>query len=250
VDWLGKVKREFFVKCAHAPQPCTLAASGRRHRGISLTLRSMDIFLTIALVQIVALFTPGPDFFFVSQLAASRSRHEALAGVVGIALGVAVWAALALLGLQLLLHRLAWLERGIAILGGAYLCWMGFQMLRASWRASPGTDTAPAVEVSGSSPGRALVRGLLTNLANPKAAIYFASIFSAFVGDDMTAGARWGLWAMVTLETVLWFSVVAGIFALPVMRRAYVRASRWIDGGAGAIFTLFGLHLIFGRRAL
>ncbi|HEY4092957.1 MAG TPA: threonine export protein RhtC [Luteibacter sp.] len=207
------------------------------------------VFLTIAVVQLVALVTPGPDFFFVSQLAASRSRREAIAGVVGIALGVAVWAALALLGLQLLLHRLAWLERGIAIAGGAYLCWMGIQMLRASWKAKP--DAAvPVVDVRDSSPGRALVRGLLTNLANPKAAIYFASIFSAFIGEGVTAGARWGLWAMVTAETFLWFGVVAAIFALPAMRRGYVRASRWIDGGAGAIFTLFGLHLILGRRAV
>ena len=70
------------------------------------TLEAMSLFLTIALVHIVALITPGPDFFFVSQLAASRSRREALAGVVGIALGVAVWAALALLGLHVLLQRL------------------------------------------------------------------------------------------------------------------------------------------------
>ncbi|SDG52601.1 threonine efflux protein [Dyella sp. 333MFSha] len=207
-------------------------------------LGGMNLFLTIAIVQIVALITPGPDFFFVSQLAASRSRREAFAGVIGIALGVGVWAALALLGLQLLLHRLAWLERGIAILGGAYLCWMGLQMLRASWKAAP--DAAvPVVDVRGSSPGRALMRGLATNLANPKAAVYFASIFSAFVGDGMSGAARWGLWAMVTAETVLWFGLVAAIFAMPAMRRAYVRAGRWIDGGAGAIFTAFGLHLVW-----
>jgi Putative threonine efflux protein len=209
----------------------------------------MHIFLTLAVVQLVALVTPGPDFFFVSQLAASRSRREAIAGVVGIALGVAVWAALALLGLQLLLHRLAWLERGIAIAGGAYLCWMGLQMLRASWKAKPDA-AAPVVDVRDSSPGKALLRGLATNLANPKAAIYFASIFSAFLGEGVDAAARWGLWAMVTAETALWFGVVAAIFALPAMRRGYVRASRWIDGGAGAIFTLFGLHLILGRRAV
>ncbi|URL59035.1 LysE family transporter [Luteibacter flocculans] len=207
----------------------------------------MNLMLTVALVQIVALITPGPDFFFVSQLAASRSRREALAGVLGIALGVAAWAALALLGLQILLHRLAWLQRGIAIAGGAYLCWMGFQMLRAAWKAKPDA-AAPVVDVRQSSPWRALVRGLATNLANPKAAVYFASIFSAFVGEGMSAATRWGLWAMVTAETFAWFALVAAIFALPAMRRGYVRASRWIDGGAGAIFTLFGLHLIFGRR--
>ena len=207
----------------------------------------MNLMLTVALVQIVALITPGPNFFFVSQLAASRSRREALAGVLGIALGVAAWAALALLGLQILLDRLAWLQRGIAIAGGAYLCWMGFQMLRAAWKAKPDA-AAPVVDVRQSSPWRALVRGLATNLANPKAAVYFASIFSAFVGEGMSAATRWGLWAMVTAETFAWFALVAAIFALPAMRRGYVRASRWIDGGAGAIFTLFGLHLIFGRR--
>ncbi|MBB3226013.1 threonine efflux protein [Luteibacter sp. Sphag1AF] len=209
----------------------------------------MNLLLTIAVVQIVALVTPGPDFFFVSQLAASRSRKEAMFGVLGIALGVAVWAALALLGLQLVLHRLVWLERTITICGGLYLLWMAFQMLRGALRA-PVTAEAPRVDLRGSSPLVALRRGLFTNLANPKAAVYFASIFSAFLGEGVDATMRWGLWTLVTVETFLWFTVVAAVFALPAMRRGYVRASRWIDGGAGVFFGLFGLHLIFARRAI
>jgi threonine efflux protein len=208
----------------------------------------MTLFLTIALVHLIALVTPGPDFFFVSQLAASRPRRESFAGVIGIVLGVAMWAALALLGLQLLLLRLAWLERGISVLGGAYLCWMGVQLLRGAWKASPDA-AAPRVDVRGSSPWRALMRGLATNIANPKAAIYFASIFSAFLADGVDTGTRWALWALVILETLMWFSLVSAVFALPAMRRGYLRASRWIDGGAGAVFTLFGLNLILDRKS-
>ena len=96
----------------------------------------MPLFLTIALVHLLALASPGPDFLFVSQTAASRPRTQALAGVLGIALGIAVLAALALLGLHVLLHRLAWLQRTVAIAGGAYLLWMGFQLLRAAWDSS------------------------------------------------------------------------------------------------------------------
>ena len=59
------------------------------------------LFLTVALVHIVALMSPGPDFFFVSQTAVSRSRKEAMMGVLGITMGVMVWAAVALLGLNL-----------------------------------------------------------------------------------------------------------------------------------------------------
>ena len=208
----------------------------------------MSLFITIAVVHIIALMSPGPDFFFVSQTAVSRSRHEAMAGVAGITLGVAMWAALALLGLQLLLHRLIWLERLIAVAGGLYLCWMGLKMLRGALAKPALAQAAEPVQVFAGA-WRSLRNGLFTNLANPKVVIYFGSIFSAFVGEGVSSAARWGLWAMVVAETFLWFSFVAGCFALPVMRRGYLRLSRWIDGCAGAVFMLFGLHLIFSRRA-
>ena len=135
----------------------------------------MSLFITIAILQIIALAIPGPDFFFVSQTAISRSRYEAMAGVVGIALGVAVWAALALLGLQLLLQKLIWLQRLIAIGGGLYLCWMGVQMLRGAF-AKPVESAAESQAMQTTSgAGRSLVRGLFTNLANPKAVVYFGN---------------------------------------------------------------------------
>ncbi|MCZ2986534.1 LysE family transporter, partial [Acinetobacter baumannii] len=56
----------------------------------------LTLFLMVAMVHMIALASPGPDFFFVSQTAASRSRKEAMMGVIGITLGVAVWAAVAL----------------------------------------------------------------------------------------------------------------------------------------------------------
>jgi threonine efflux protein len=208
----------------------------------------MSLFITIAIVQIIALMTPGPDFFFVSQTAVSRSRHEAMAGVAGITLGVAMWAALALLGLQLLLHKVIWLEHLIAIAGGFYLCWMGLKMLRGALAKPVQTQEAEPVQVFVGA-WRSMRNGLFTNLANPKVVIYFGSIFSAFVGTGVSSGARWALWAMVVAETFLWFSFVAGCFALPVMRRGYLRISRWIDGCAGAVFMAFGLHLIFSQRS-
>ncbi|AIF46892.1 threonine export protein RhtC [Dyella japonica] len=206
----------------------------------------MNLFLTIAVVHLVALSSPGPDFFFVSQTAVSRSRRQAMFGVIGITLGVVVWSALALAGLQLALQRLAWLERLIAVAGGLYLVWMGLKMLRGAFKA-PATQGEP-VQVLQQSDWATLRAGLLTNLSNPKVVIYFGSVFSAFLGDRVSVGARWGLWSMVVAETLLWFTLVAGVFALPAMRRGYLRLSRWIDGLAGTVFVAFGLHLIFARK--
>ncbi|MGL1813881.1 threonine export protein RhtC [Serratia ureilytica] len=202
------------------------------------------LFLTVALVHLIALMSPGPDFFFVSQTAASRSRREAMMGVVGISLGIVVWAGVALMGLHLILQKMAWLHQIIMVGGGIYLCWMGWQLLRSA-RA----QQAPPAEAQVALPkaGRSFIRGFLTNLSNPKAVIYFGSVFSLFVGDSVGAGARWGLFLLIVAETFIWFSLVAVVFALPAMRRGYQRLAKWIDGAAGVLFTGFGLHLIFTR---
>ncbi|HHK5727842.1 TPA: threonine export protein RhtC, partial [Serratia marcescens] len=201
------------------------------------------LFLTVALVHLIALMSPGPDFFFVSQTAASRSRREAMMGVVGISLGIVVWAGVALMGLHLILQKMAWLHQIIMVGGGIYLCWMGWQLLRSA-RAQQAQPAAEA-QVALPKAGRSFIRGFLTNLSNPKAVIYFGSVFSLFVGDSVGAGARWGLFLLIVAETFVWFSLVAVVFALPAMRRGYQRLAKWIDGVAGVLFTGFGLHLIF-----
>lgn len=208
------------------------------------------LFLTVAMVNLIALMSPGPDFFFVSQTAASRSRREAMMGVIGISLGVVFWSGIALMGLHLLMEKMAWLHQVITIGGGLYLCWMGWQLLRsARARKNNASAASESSEENVKLParGKTFMRGLLTNLSNPKVVIYFGSVFSLFVGDNVGGTERWGLFIMIVAETFAWFSVVAMVFALPVMRRGYQRLAKWIDGIAGGLFTLFGLHLIIFR---
>lgn len=200
------------------------------------------LFLTIALVHIAALVTPGPDFFFVSQTAISRSRKEAMMGVLGITVGVMIWAAVALLGLHLILEKMAWLHTAIMLGGGAYLCWMGYQLIRSALKKKVVNEEIATVKLASS--GKSFLKGLFTNLANPKAIIYFGSVFSLFVGDNLGTHARLGLFILIALETFCWFALVASLFALPKMRQSYQRLAKWIDGVAGGLFTAFGIHLI------
>lgn len=204
------------------------------------------LFLTVALVHLIALMSPGPDFFFVSQTAVSRSRKEAMLGVLGITLGIVVWAGVALMGLHLILQKMAWLHEIIMVGGGLYLLWMGWQLL-CSARKQHKYPVQNEVKVALPQKGRSFLKGFLTNLSNPKAVIYFGSVFSLFVGDDVGAGERWGLFMLIIIETLCWFSLVACIFALPAMRRGYQRLAKWIDGVAGVLFAGFGIHLIISR---
>ncbi|PXW20679.1 threonine export protein RhtC [Pantoea sp. JKS000250] len=204
------------------------------------------LFATVALVHLVALMSPGPDFFFVSQTAASRSRKEAMMGVLGITLGIVVWAGVALMGLHLILEKMAWLHQIIMVGGGLYLLWMGWQLMRsARQRHKQPQQDEPVVELP--KRGMSFLKGLLTNLSNPKAIIYFGSVFSLFVGDDVGSAERWGLFLLIVGETFAWFTLVAAIFALPRIRAKYQRLAKWVDGMAGVLFAGFGIHLIISR---
>jgi len=205
----------------------------------------ISLFITVAVVQIVALASPGPDFFFISQTAASQSRRDAFKGVIGITLAVAIWSAVALLGLNLILKQMAWLHQLILFAGGGYLMWMGVQMLRSAFQ------TRSAVTPTGHPPvtrkKNIFLRGLLTNLSNPKAIIYFGSIFSLIVGDDVSNATRTAIFILIVVETLIWFSLVATLFSLPWVKAKYQQLAKWIDGVAGTLFVAFGLHLIFSR---
>lgn len=206
------------------------------------------LLLTVAMVHFIALLTPGPDFFFVSQTAASRSRTETLMGVLGITLGIVVWAGVALMGLHIIMQKMAWLHKAIMIGGGVYLLWMSWQLFVSAYRRHiSGQEMSQTVITQLARPGRAFLKGLFTNLANPKALIYFGSIFSLFVGDDVSSGQRWGVFLLVVSETAIWFSLVAIIFSLPTMRQGYQRMAKWIDGIAGTFFAGFGIHLLLSR---
>lgn len=124
-------------------------------------------FAMLIFIHFCALITPGPDFFLVSQTAISRSRKEAMAVVAGITVGVMFWALLALLGLNMLFEKMAWLKHVLLVCGGLYLCWLGIQMLRSAFSKQK-ADPVPVVQLSKSAIS-CFIKGMLTNLSNPKA---------------------------------------------------------------------------------
>ena len=90
-----------------------------------------SLFASIALIHLVALMSPGPDFFFVTRTAMSQSRSKAMLGVLGITGGIFVWSAVSILGLHILFETISWLQQFIAIAGGLYLLWMGIGLLKS-----------------------------------------------------------------------------------------------------------------------
>jgi len=210
-------------------------------------LKSVSSLFLLFTVHLLALMTPGPDFFMVSKVAVSASRRAALMTALGISVGVMAWAALALLGLHLLLERIVWLGTFIKIAGGLYLLYLGFSMIKSSLGNPPQSESRNAGrEFSNAS---AFLSGLLTNLSNPKAAVYFGSIFVTFLTPTTSAMEKVVMLFMVSLESIIWFAVIGMLFSMPAPRRFYNRAQKWIDRIAGTTFACFGLRLIFTGKS-
>lgn len=197
---------------------------------------------TLVFIHFCALITPGPDFFIVSQTAISRSRKQSMLVVAGITTGAMLWALLALMGLNILFEKMAWLKHVMLVVGGIYLCWLGFQMLRSAF--SKQKATAVQVTELPTHNFSFFMKGFLTNLSNPKAVIYFGSVFSLFLVNPNLDQVHPLLFIIVSIETLIWFSFVAFVFSLPRFKAAYQNSAKWIDGVSGGIFTLFGAYLI------
>ena len=192
-------------------------------------------------VHLMGLLSPGPDFFYVSRAAAIHSRRTAIYGVIGITIGVTIWATAAVLGLAIVFKTMPALQGIVMALGGGYLFYLGVKMARVTTNAV--FDETNSVQNTESK--NELIKGLLVNLSNAKVVIYFSSVMS-FVLVNITE-TRQILTALflITIETFVYFYVISLLFSRPFAKRFYSRYSRYIDSASGAIFILFGAYLIY-----
>ena len=101
---------------------------------------------------------------------------------------------------------------------------------------------------TGRGPLAAVRLGLLTQLANPKVAVFFGSIFVTLLPAEPSVGVQAAVIAIVCANEVGWYTAVAYAFAIARLRRGYARAKTWIDRTCGGFLALLGLRLVVEGR--
>ncbi len=216
--------------------------------------------------------TPGPDVMFIVANAVRAGVRAGVAAALGIAAGCLVHVAAAALGVSALLAASATAFALLKWVGAVYLVWVGVQMLRAAWRAGGAQDTSEAIAASAGGTGArgtfyaknmaaasavptppvalaaVLRRGFLTNVLNPKVALFFLAFVPQFIAPGTAhAGAVFLLLGLLfTVNGLLVCLGWAWVAAWAARRAgALQRALRWLDGVAGGLFILFGVKLAF-----
>lgn len=200
--------------------------------------------LNLIIVHLFGLMTPGPDFFYVSRMAASNSRRNTLCGIIGITLGVAFWAMLSMLGLAVLFVTVPAVHGIIMVLGGSYLAYLGFLMAKSKKHAQ--FEPLSNNELNQQTTIRKeILKGLLVNLSNAKVVVYFSSVMSLVLVNITEMWHIITAFGIIVIETFCYFYVISLIFSRNIAKRLYSQYSRYIDNAAGVVFLFFGCVLIY-----
>jgi len=196
----------------------------------------------LAGVMLLACVSPGPDFVAVSS-AALVDRRTGVLTALGVSLGCVSWAVLAVFGLGVVLTELGWLYSAVRLFGAAYLIWLGARMLLSARHQVP----APVVERATHDHRDAFRRGFLVNVANPKAAAFFGSLFVTVLPADAPGWVHLATVLVVAGVAGTWFVLLALLFSVGSVRTAYIRARRAVDAVMGAVLMALGAKLAIER---
>ncbi len=210
-------------------------------------MSSFWAFLGISLIVII---TPGPDTAMTIRNALLGGRSGGIATAFGVAAGQAIWALATSVGLVAVLLASEPLFLAVKWAGAGYLIWLGAQALFAAWRgdarsiAHDGTVRRPRLGARA-----AFRQGVISDLGNPKMAVFFASVLPQFApqGEGMFSGLI-ALGLVFSLLTLLWLVAYALALAKAgdIYRGSAIR--RTIEGLTGAVLIALGLRLATEQR--
>ena len=200
--------------------------------------------ILISSIHLLAAASPGPDFVLVSQQTLSNGKKAGLMCSIGIALGLSIHITYSAFGLAAVIANSSSALWAIKVLGGGYLIYLGIKGLKAKPANITESNVTTPTKYSAK---KSIGVGFLCNALNPKAPIYFVSLFTVVLSPDMPLYqiAIYGVWIMVI--QFAWFSLLVGILSRPSINIRFKKYSHWIDRVLGGAMIALGIKVIATR---
>ena len=200
-------------------------------------------FLTVALIHLLAVASPGPDFAIVVRESVAHGRRAGTWTALGVGTGIFVHVAYSLLGIGLIVSQSIMLFNALKWAAAAYLLYIGIKALRA--RPADPVAAEAALMAGERSPRGAFVTGLVTNGLNPKATLFFLSLFTVVINPHTPLAIQAGYGVYLAFATATWFCLVAMLFSQRRVRAGFARMGHWFDRLMGAVLVGLGIKLAF-----
>ncbi len=201
-------------------------------------------------VAAVLTLTPGADTMLVVRNVLRGGRHHGMVTTCGICAGLFVHATLSALGVSVILMHSATAFHLVKGAGACYLVWLGVQSLRSAVRGvDQRAGTAPTVTTGGVAPQHCFLEGFLSNVLNPKVAVFYLAFLPQFIGPtDPVLQKSLLLTGIHAVEGLVW--LVAVSIVVEQTRRLFLQSTvrRWLDGVCGMLLVSFGVRLALARQ--
>jgi RhtB (resistance to homoserine/threonine) family protein len=207
----------------------------------------MTQLLTIGLLVLLSAMLPGPDFAIVTKNTLTHSRRSGLFTSLGISSACLVHVSYCMLGLAIVISQSIWLFNIIKYIGAFYLIFLGITSLTTKDEQPQKSNGIPDQKTR-LSDAKAFGQGFLCNLLNPKATLFFLSLFTIIIKPG-TFG-WWGLLIPIELFIIisLWFCSLTILLSHPPIVRLLGRIEKYIAKLLGVFLIGFGVALAFVKR--
>ncbi|RPE71805.1 threonine/homoserine/homoserine lactone efflux protein [Pacificibacter maritimus] len=203
-----------------------------------MTLTALVAFYFIHLAAAVA---PGPAVLMAARTALRDGMLSGACIAVGLGLGACLWALAALFGLALLFQVAPFLLIVLKVVGGLYLGYLAYKI----WKHAPEPmETEDIKGHKGLTPPKAVWLGIKTQLASPKPALFFGTIFLGLIPEHPPVWVYLAVLGIIFFNDCVWNIIVSRIFSLERTRRAYLNLKTSIDRIFGVLLAALSAKLV------
>lgn len=195
---------------------------------------------TLTLIHLLAVISPGPDFIVAIKNSLTYSRKTGLWTAIGFSLGISVHLFYCIAGLAVLISKYILLFNIIKYLGAAYLIYLGLKSLFAKKSIVQIEESKKKKDISH---WRAIHIGFLTNVLNPKATLFFLSVFTMIVTPDTSQETLYFAGGIMVLNTALWFMLVAFFFTQKKILTIFNRFQNIFSKTLGGLLVAIGVKV-------
>tara|TARA_R110002050_G_scaffold204327_1_gene339651 strand:+ start:142585 stop:143217 length:633 start_codon:yes stop_codon:yes gene_type:complete len=205
------------------------------------TLFSSMVYSVIG-IHLLAVMSPGPDFIMSVRNSLTYSRKTGMWTGLGFGLGIGVHVLYSIFGLGLIISKSILIYSIIKYLGAAYLIYIGIMSLRSNSSSLGVSETIKKDDISAL---KAVRIGFLTNVLNPKATLFFLSLFTIVVGPDVPWHTLLFLGIILMVNTALWFIFLAYLVTHSRILPVFEKYQNAFNNTFGGILIAIGIKVAF-----
>jgi len=205
----------------------------------------LNELLVVILAMIVAVVSPGPDFAMVLKQSVSYGRKASVYTSIGIGLGISVHVIYTILGIGFIISKSIVLFNIIKYLGAAYLIYLGYKSLKSSGFKLESQEEKTVEQISNK---KSFVLGFLCNALNPKATLFFVSLFTVIISIDTPIYVQSIYGLICIFITMIWFVFLSLVLSQSKVREFFNNFGKWFEKTVGVVLITLGIKIALAEK--